>query len=360
MHPAILEEKSLLGRTHVGQRERHACDNPPNRDRTPFLVNFSRLIPDPFVLALLSTIALATLFPVAGAAAAQLGVVATAAIMLLFFLHGVRLPRENLLAALTHWRLHLLILCTTYLLFPLLGLILSRSFPALLPAGLWAGVLFLCALPSTVQMSIAYTSVAGGNVAAAVTSAAASNLLGIALTPLIAGLLLSTQSGGEVPLSGIWKVMLQLLLPFVVGHLLRPWLGAWAMQRKKTLTYVDRATIMLSIYSAFSAAVIAGIWQQVPLQTLFVLVAVCATILTIVMTFTLTSARIAGFSTADGRTVQYCGTFKSLVSGVPMARVLFPSAELGAIILPIMVYHQLQLMVSATIAPRQGKKSSGN
>ncbi|HXC59419.1 MAG TPA: bile acid:sodium symporter, partial [Steroidobacteraceae bacterium] len=226
----------------------------------------SRFLPDPFILALLGTVALATLLPADGAAATQVGYVATAAVVLLFFLHGVRLPRENLVAALVHWRLHLVILVTTFVLFPLFGAALARLFPGLLPAGLWAGVLFLCALPSTVQTSIAYTSMAKGNVAASVASAAASNLLGIALTPLIAGLLLHTQ-GGAVPLSGIWKVVLQLLLPFVVGHLLRPWLGDWAARQRKLLTYSDRLTILLSVYSAFSAAVIAGIWSKVPVLT---------------------------------------------------------------------------------------------
>jgi len=275
--------------------------------------------------------------------------------VLLFFLHGVRLPRENLVAALLHWRLHLLILATTFAFFPLLGLAMSKAFPSLLPAGLWAGVLFLCALPSTVQTSIAYTSIAKGNVAASVASAAASNLLGIALTPLLAGILLHTQ-GGEVPLSGIWKVVLQLLLPFVVGHALRPWLANWAAEQRKLLTYSDRLTVLLSVYSAFSAGVIGGIWSQVPLVTLLILALVCLSLLAASLLFTVYGARAAGFSASDARAMLYCGSLKSLVSGVPMARVLFPSAQIGAIILPVMIYHQLQLMVCATIARRQGEK----
>ncbi len=187
---------------------------------------------------------LATLFPASGHAAIHLKTAATAAVMLLFFLHGVKLPRENLVAALVNWRLHLFILGTTYLVFPLIGLALSRAWPALLPADLWAGILFLCALPSTVQMSIAFTSMAGGNVAASVTSAAASNLLGIVLTPLIAGALLHAQGGGGVPLADIGKVAKQLLLPFMVGHLLRPWLGAWAARRKLLISWSDRLTIL--------------------------------------------------------------------------------------------------------------------
>jgi solute carrier family 10 (sodium/bile acid cotransporter), member 7 len=318
----------------------------------------NRFLPDPFILALLGTVALATLFPANGPTATWVGYIATAAVVLLFFLHGVRLPRENLVAALLHWRLHLLILATTYAFFPLVGFAMSRAFPSLLPAGLWAGVLFLCALPSTVQTSIAYTSIAKGNVAASVASAAASNLLGIALTPLIAGLLLHTQ-GGEVPLSGIWKVVLQLLLPFVVGHALRPWLGEWATKQRKLLTYSDRLTILLSVYSAFSAAVVGGIWSKVPLLTLLILALVCAILLAATLLFTIYGARAAGLSESDSRTMLYCGSLKSLVSGVPMARVLFPSAQIGAIILPVMIYHQLQLMVCATIARRQGSKHAG-
>ena len=314
----------------------------------------SRFLPDPFIIALLATVGLATILPANGHTATLVGYVATAAVVLLFFLHGVRLPRENMIAAVGHWRLHLLILGTTFIFFPLFGALLQRLFPGLLPANLWGGVLFLCALPSTVQTSIAYTSMAQGNVAGAVASAAASNLLGIAATPLIAGLLLHTQ-GGAVPLSGIWKVVLQLLLPFVLGHALRPWLAEWASRQKKLLTLSDRLTILLSVYSAFSAAVIAGIWSQVPILTLLVLALVCSTILIAALLFTTGSARLAGLPAADGRTVLYCGSLKSLVSGVPMARVLFPSAEIGAIILPVMIYHQLQLMVCATIARRQGR-----
>jgi solute carrier family 10 (sodium/bile acid cotransporter), member 7 len=315
----------------------------------------NRFLPDPFILALLATVALATVFPADGAMAVWVGHLATAAVVVLFFLHGVRLPRENLVAALLHWRLHLLILATTYAFFPLAGAAMSRLFPSLLPAGLWAGMLFLCALPSTVQTSIAYTSIAKGNVAAAVASAAASNLLGIALTPLLAGLLLHTQ-GGEVPLSGIWKVMLQLLLPFVVGHALRPWLANWAAEQRKLLTYSDRFTVLLSVYVAFSAGVIGGIWSQVPLVTLLILALVCAALLAASLAFTVYVARAAGLSASDARAMLYCGSLKSLVSGVPMARVLFPSAQIGAIILPVMIYHQLQLMVCAAIARRQGSQ----
>lgn len=314
----------------------------------------NRFLPDPFIPAVLLTLLLATLWPATGAAEAVVGNVATAAVMLLFFLHGAKLPRENLLAAATHWRLHLMILGSTYLLFPLLGLGLNKLFPSLLPDNLWAGVLFLCALPSTVQMSIAFTSMARGNVGASVTSAAASNLLGVMITPLLASALLQAQGDGAVPMHGIWKVVVQLLLPFAAGHLLRPLLADWAGRNKRLITWSDRLTILLAVYSAFSAAVNEDIWST-PLATLLLLALVCAVLLASAMLLTSNGARMAGLSPADQRSVLYCGSFKSLVSGVPMASVLFPASGIGAMILPIMIYHQMQLMVSATLAPRQAR-----
>lgn len=312
-----------------------------------------RLLPDAFILTLIGVLLLATFVPAAGRAADAVGIVATSAVVMLFFLHGLRLPRDGLIAALVHWRLHLAILATTFIAVPLFSLALSAALPSLLPAGLWAGVLFLATLPSTVQMSIALTSMAGGNVGAAVTAAAVSNLLGVVATPLVAGILLSA-SGGEVPVSGIWKIIVQLLLPFAAGHLLRPWLGAWAQRQKSLLSWADRATVLIAVYAAFSAAVIQGIWRQFSPITVVLLVAVCALLLAMVLLWTRLAARWFGFAPGDARALRYAGATKSLVSGVPMARVLFPSAEIGLVMLPIMIYHQLQLMVGAALARRQG------
>jgi sodium/bile acid cotransporter 7 len=316
-----------------------------------------RFIPDPFLLLLIATVVSASLLPAEGQVAAGMSVLATAAIVLLFFLHGVRLPRDALVAALSHWRLHATILSCTYLLVPLLGLAARLAFPDALPPSLWVGLLFLCALPSTVQSSIAMVSIGQGNVAGAVAAAAASNILGIVLTPLIVGALLQAK-GGEVSFSGIWKIVLQLLLPFAVGHLLRPWLKDWALRQKAILTYTDRATIVLAIYSAFSAAVVAGVWQQVPLPRLLVLALVCSVLLAAVLGLTRLIACRAGFSREDEVTIVMCGTQKSLVSGVPMARVLFAGPEVGLTLLPMMIYHQLQLMVCAVVARRYGERAA--
>jgi sodium/bile acid cotransporter 7 len=314
-----------------------------------------KFLPDPFLAILILTVVLSSLFPVRGEAAETVSTVATAAVVLLFFLHGARLPRENLVAALGHWRLHLAILTTTFVVFPLLGLLLASALPGLLPGPLWTGVLFLCALPSTVQSSIAFTSIARGNVAGTVASAAASNLIGIVLTPVIMGFLVHAH-GGAVSFSGVWKIVLQLLVPFTTGHLLRPWLGAWVARRKAFLSYTDRSTIVLAVYSAFSAAVVGGIWGQVPLPRLLVLFAVSAVLLTAVLLLTRYAARALGFGVEDEISIVLCGSKKSLVSGVPMARVLFGATDVGAVVLPLMIFHQMQLMVCAWLARRYGAR----
>jgi sodium/bile acid cotransporter 7 len=313
---------------------------------------------DPFLAVLVSTVVLASILPARGWAAGLVGTVATAAIVLLFFLHGARLARQSLVAALTHGRLHVTILSITFVLFPLLGLLLSRSLPGLLPANLWTGVLFLCALPSTVQSSIAFTSIARGNVAGTVASAATSNMLGIGLTPVIIGLLAQAR-GAAVSFSSIRDIVIQLLLPFAVGHLLRPWIGGWVTRNRQLLSHTDRATIILSVYSAFSAAVVQGIWQQVPLPSLLVLLLVCAVLLAAVLLLSRLIAQQLGFATEDEISIVFCGSKKSLVSGVPMARVLFPSSAVGAVVLPVMIFHQMQLMICAWLARRYGSRQGG-
>jgi len=309
---------------------------------------------DNFLLLLLGTIAVATVLPVSGQAASIVSNVSTAGVVLLFFLHGVRLPRENLLAALVHWRLHLLILSITFGLFPLFGLGLATALPGLLPPQLWVGLLFLCALPGTVQSCIAFTSIGRGNIAATVASAAASNLLGIVLTPLLIGLLAHVHGSG-ISFAGVWKIVLQLFLPFTLGHALRPMLGDWAKRQGKILALCDRTTIMLSVYSAFSLAVIGGIWHSVPVPTLLVLIGICLVMLLLAFAGTLLLARALGFNREDAISIQLCGSLKSLVSGVPMARVLFTGPEIGAALLPVLIFHQMQLMLGAWLARRYGE-----
>ncbi|WP_408590315.1 bile acid:sodium symporter family protein [Novosphingobium sp.] len=305
---------------------------------------------DPFILIILATVALASLFPASGVGAQIVDVVTTVAISLLFFLHGVRLKRETLVSAVSDWKVHVLILSLTFVLFPLIGVGLHLAIPRALTPELWMGILFLCALPSTVQSAIAFTSIARGNVAVAVCAAAFSNLFGVVVTPLLAGLLLGTQAG--ISLDQVGRIAVQLLLPFVAGHLLRPLLGGWAERNRKLLTFTDRGTIVLAVFSSFSAAIVEGLWQKVPLVQLAVVLALALLILALVLLGSAWLSRALGYSKADEIAIVFVGSKKSLASGVPMAKILFTPAVAGAVILPIMIFHQAQLMACATIARR--------
>lgn len=316
----------------------------------------ARLRLDPFTLALLGTITLASLLPVRGGAAAVMDDATDLAIAALFFLHGARLSREAVRAGALHWRLHLTILGCTFLLYPLLGLLTRPAAHALLTPELYIGVLFLCALPSTVQSSIAFTSMAGGNVPAAVVSASLSSLLGVFLTPLLMGLLVGAQGGMAHPLDAIGKILLQLLVPFIAGHLLRPWISGWVERHRGILRYTDQGTILLVVYTAFSAAVNEGLWQKTPLPALLAVAGFAIVLLAVAMTLITWLARRLGFSRHDEIPIVFCGSKKSLATGVPMAKVMFAAGSLGAIVLPIMIYHQIQLIVCAVIAQRYARQ----
>ncbi|PWK83871.1 bile acid:sodium symporter family protein [Fulvimonas soli] len=320
-----------------------------------------RLLPDGFTLALLATVALATLLPCRGAAALWLDRLTDAAIALLFFLHGAKLSREAVLRGATHWRLHLTVFASTFVLFPLLGLLLRPLAHALLTPELALGLLFVCTLPSTVQSSIAFTSIAGGNVPAAVVSASLSSLLGIALTPLLVGLLLAVQGGAGAPLQGVRDIVLQLLLPFVAGHLLRPWIGGFVDRHRPLLGLTDRGTILLVVYAAFGAAVVEGLWRSTPPLALLLTLALDAALLALALLGTAFASRRLGFARADRITIVFCGSKKSLAAGVPMAKILFAghAGGLGGLLLPLMIFHQLQLMVCAVLARRHAAQARG-
>ncbi|MDF1485529.1 bile acid:sodium symporter [Ramlibacter sp. H39-3-26] len=315
-------------------------------------------LPDNFTLTLATTVALASLLPAAGAAAPFFEALTTLSIGLLFFMHGAKLSREAILAGIGHWRLHLLVLASTFALFPVLGLVLKPVLAPLVTPALYTGVLYLCVLPSTVQSSIAFTSIARGNIPAAVCSASASTLLGVFITPVLANLLVVPQHGvaGPSALDAIGRILLQLMAPFVAGHLLRPWIAGWIKRHSSVLGKVDRSSILLVVYTAFSAAVIEGLWKQVPLRALAGLLVVCAVLLALALLSSTWLARRLGFGKADEITIVFCGSKKSLASGVPMAKVLFAAPSVGAILLPIMLFHQMQLMVCAVLAQRYARR----
>jgi len=316
----------------------------------------SRFLPDRFTCALLCTVLLASVLPCRGAIAQLFNVFTDAAIALLFFLHGAKLSRAAVLAGITNWRLHLTVLASTFVLFPLLGWLLRPVLSPLVTPDLYLGVLFLCTLPSTVQSSIAFTSIARGNVSAAVCSASASSLLGIVITPLLVGLMLESHGRGGMSWDAVGGIVLQLLVPFVAGQVAQRWIGGWVQQHKPLVGLVDQGSILLVVYSAFSAAVLEGLWKQAPPSVLGGLLLLNAVLLAAALLITCYGARALGFGKQDEITIVFCGSKKSLASGVPMAKVLFAGHPLGMIVLPIMLFHQIQLMTCAVLARRYARR----
>ncbi|BDH46101.1 bile acid:sodium symporter [Salmonella enterica subsp. enterica serovar Choleraesuis] len=311
---------------------------------------------DKFLLVMIAVVIVASLFPAKGEVKTGFQYLTTAAIALLFFMHGAKLSRQAIMAGIGHWRLHLVVFSSTFILFPLLGLTMKFLTPGFLTPSLYLGFLYLCALPATVQSAIAFTSVAGGNVAAAVCSASASSILGIFLSPILVGLLMHTEQGSTDTLHAIGSIVLQLMVPFIVGHLSRPLIGRWVDRHKKLINTTDRSSILLVVYVAFSEAVVEGIWHQVNAMALLAIVICSLVLLAVVLVINTFAARLMGFNKADEITIVFCGSKKSLANGVPMANVLFPASAIGLMVLPLMIFHQIQLMVCAVMAQRYARQ----
>ncbi|MFE6863337.1 bile acid:sodium symporter family protein [Nocardia sp. NPDC057668] len=312
----------------------------------------SKFYIDGFILSILAVIAVASIFPARGDAAEIVSWLTKIAIALLFFLYGARLAPNEAIEGLKHWRLHLVVLACTFVLFPVLGVAAHLLVPSVLTEDLYTGLLFLCLVPSTVQSSIAFTSIAKGNVAGAIVSATVSNLLGVFLTPALVILLMNTTGQARVDLSSILDIVLQLLVPFFLGQLIRPRIKDWLARYAEPTKLVDRGSILLVVYSAFSAGMVEGIWHAMSPWRILALLLVCCVLLALVLAATMAAGRAAGFNREDRIVVVFCGSKKSLATGLPMATVLFAGSPIGLIVLPLMLFHQVQLIVCAALAQR--------
>jgi sodium/bile acid cotransporter 7 len=316
------------------------------------LSRLSALPIDTFLLAMAATVALAALFPARGGFADVMSVAAKVVIAVLFWLYGARLSPQQAWQGVKRWQLHLLVLATTFVVFPVLGLAARGLVPWLLNLDLYNGLLFLCLVPSTVQSSIAFTSIARGNVSAALVSASLSNIVGIALTPLLVVLLMNTSGGARMDATAIRDVGLQLLLPFVLGQLMRPRIADWIIGHAALTKVVDRGSILLVVYTAFSMGMVEHIWRSVNAWQLVTVAVVNSALLVVVLAFTWLIGRLIGLDRGAAIVLLFCGSKKSLASGLPMALVFFPPATVGVIMLPLMIFHQIQLVVCSVIASR--------
>lgn len=313
---------------------------------------------DNFTILLFVMVLLASLWPVHGQAAVIFNQGTDIAIAILFFLHGAKLSRQAIVQGITHWRLHLFIFAATFALFPLLGMLLRPVFEPFLTPTLYLGILYICVLPSTVQSSIAFTSVARGNVAAAMCSASLSNIVGLFLTPVLVGLLISSQASQQDMHSGqaALSIVYLLLIPFMLGQLCRQWIYPLILRYPVMVKVVDQGSILLIVYAAFSEAINEGLWQQVSASTLVALLVICCILLAIVMVGLTYSSRLLGFNKADEITIVFCGSKKTLASGLPMAKILFASHPIGMLILPLILFHQIQLIVCGILAARYARR----
>jgi solute carrier family 10 (sodium/bile acid cotransporter), member 7 len=313
--------------------------------------------PDPYVVGILASVGVAALFPVSGGLVAPFSVFTKVVIGLLFFLYGARLAREAVLAGLMHWRLHLFVLAVTFGFFPLVGIGVGQLLGGVFTSGLLlTGVLYLTCLPSTIQSSVAFVANARGAVAAAVCTASASNLVGVVITPLLVGLILRTQ-GVNVPISAVQSIVIQVLLPFIAGQIVHPWLGPAIARRAKLLMAYDRGSIFLLVYGAFSAAVVAGVWKQISLRDLALVALFDAVLLACALLGITRLARRLGFAVEDEIVIAFCGSQKGLATGVPLAGLLFPAPQVGLILVPVMIYHQFQLISCAVLARRYARRT---
>jgi sodium/bile acid cotransporter 7 len=277
------------------------------------------------------------------------------AVAALFFLYGARLAPEAIWNGLSNWRLQALVFASTYVLFPLIGIAVSFAVRGHLPQDVVTGLLFLCLLPSTVQSSIAFTSIARGNVPAALCSASLSNMLGVVLTPILVSQLLPAATGG-FSLKALEDIALQILLPFVAGQVVRPWIAGWLKRHPVLTSVVDRGSVLVVVYAAFSAGMVAGIWQQMSVPGLAAILGISLAVLALVILATTLASRALSFPIEDEIAVVFCGSKKSMAGGIPMATILFPGHAVGLIVLPLMLFHQAQLFVCATMARRYARR----
>lgn len=305
---------------------------------------------DPFVVALLAAALVGSLFPVTGSAYEVLRTIAMISIGVLFFLYGLRLSTSETLHGLRNWRLHTAILATTFAVFPLAGLALQRLVDEPLGPSLAAGVLLLCLIPTTVQSNIVYTRMAGGDVAGAVVAASLSNLIGVFLTPALVAVFMSAHA--RVDGHAVGRIVLQLLAPFVLGQLLRRWLKHWVTRNDGWLRHVDRSSIVLVVFVAFCAGAHAHVWSRTSIGAVLGLLLACVLLLAAAAAWTTGLGRIVGLDRPARIALLFCGTNKSLATGLPMATVLFGGERVALIVLPLMIYHQLQILAGGVIAGR--------
>ncbi|MBO0948982.1 bile acid:sodium symporter family protein [Fibrella forsythiae] len=320
--------------------------------KTSFATLLARVGLDWFILALVGMIGLAKLWPEPGLQEGPLSIssLTNYGVSLIFFFYGLKLNVDQLKAGLRNYRLHLLIHLTTFVLFPALVLGARALLVSPETALLWTGIFYVAALPSTVSSSVVMVSIANGNMPAAIFNASISSLIGVFITPVWMSVLLSANNN-QFDLQGvILKLSLQVIAPVVLGLLLNKKLGWFSEKNKTALRYFDQLTILLIVYTAFCESFHLNLFRNYSALDLLLLTAGMLLLFFVVFGFVLVVSRWLHFSREDRIAALFCGSKKSLVQGSVMVKVLFPPTAVGVILLPIMVYHALQLIIASILA----------
>lgn len=322
--------------------------------------HLKRVVTDWFLCGMLVATLLSYLFPRFGASGGSMHAewVINIGVFLVFFLHGVNLSSEQIRHGLKNWRLHLMVQSFTFLVFPLIWLLSDKLLGSHVPSLLMLGFFYLCALPSTISSSVALTGSAGGNVPAAILNASLSSVLGIFITPLLVSFVMGSGAGGIDLGSTLLDLCAMLLLPLVSGQLLRPLFGKFFTRHKRYTTIVDKLVILLLVYAAFCNSMVSGMWQQQGNSVILSALIGSAILLAIILWMTTRTARALKFSPVDEIAAVFCASKKSLAAGAPMAALIFgANPGLGLILLPIMIYHPLQLIVCSVMAERYANRN---
>ena len=311
---------------------------------------------DGFLLGIISVILLAYLFPAIGArdSIIPLREVAQVGVSIIFFFYGLKLNPVQLKAGLSNWRLHLLVHITTFIIFPVIILVLHQFLPDIQTENFWTGIFYLAALPSTVSSSVVMVSIARGNIPAAIFNASISSLIGVFITPIWMEVWFSENTSGNFELSGVFlKLILQVLLPVVFGLLLHRKYGWFAEKNKVRLKQFDQAVILLIIFNSFCESFAENVFSVLNITDLLWLALFTILLFFLVIFITNYLSNLLGFSREDKITLIFCGSKKSLVHGTVMSKILFPNSEImGIVLLPLMIYHTSQLLISSILANR--------
>ncbi|MDR3094791.1 MAG: bile acid:sodium symporter [Bacteroidales bacterium] len=330
-----------------------------NSKRTPVACQLSKAGIDGFLILLITAVGAAYVAPATGSGqgAFSLSSIANCGISVIFFFYGLRLSREKLRVGLGNWRLHILIHLATFIVFPLLILLIRPFFATERNLMLWMGIFYVAALPSTVSSSVVMVSIAKGNIPAAIFNASISSLMGVFITPLWMSLMMAGRTGFDAHELGnvVAKLSLQVLLPVAAGMLLNRRWGTFAEKHKTGLRMFDQSIILLIVYTSFCSSFTHRVFDGFSAVALVCCAAGMVLLFFTVFGIVTFACRRMKMNREDTITAQFCASKKSLVHGTAMSKVIFAGySGAGLMLLPILLYHALQLMIVSAIAHKKG------